>query len=397
MNKDLLHTGVQEFIKKNINTEITSILLKKSTFPNVSPKELAEQIEAKKKCKTKLPKWYETSKIYYPNKLNIEQTSSEKTAEYKTSILTGTSVIDITGGFGIDCYYFSSKMKTVFHCEINKQLSSIASYNLNILNAKNIKTIPLDGIEYLKNKASNFDWIYIDPSRRNDSKGKVFMLSDCLPDVPLHLDFFFRKSKNILIKTSPLLDFSIGISELKNVKEIHVVALENEVKELLWVLEKNYSGNISVIAVNISKKKQDLFSYILEEEKENKAKFSLPLKYLYEPNASILKSGAFKTLSKQLDLSKLHTNTHLYTHTTLLNFPGRIFNIDSIIPYNKRAIKKLGIKKANITIRNFPENVADIRKKHKIKEGGSIYLFFIRNLEDALTVLLCSKVASLKN
>ncbi|WP_291866396.1 class I SAM-dependent methyltransferase [Maribacter sp.] len=394
MNKNILHTGVQNFISKNINTDISSILLKKSPFTSVTSKELAEQIEAKKKCKNKLPKWFNTSKIYYPNKLNIEQTSSEKTAEYKASILTGKSVIDITGGFGIDCFYFSSKIEQVFHCEINTQLSKIVSHNLSILNVKNIKMIPLDGIEYLKKIDLKLDWVYVDPSRRNDRKGKVFLLSDCLPNVPSHVDFLFSKTNNILIKTSPLLDFSVGISELKNVKEIHIVAVENEVKELLWVLEKNYTDTISITAVNIVKKRIDLFNFILEEEKENNAELSLPLKYLYEPNAAILKSGAFKTLSKQLNIAKLHTNTHLYTHKDYHNFPGRAFKINSIHPYNKKVIKNLGITKANVTIRNFPENVSDIRKKHKIKDGGNIYLFFTKNCENSLTVLVCSKVVS---
>lgn len=394
MNKNILHIGVQKFITNNINTDISSISLKKSPFTNVTSRELAEQIESKKKCKNKLPKWFNTSGIYYPNKLNIEQTSSEKTAEYKASILTGKSVIDITGGFGIDCYYLSLKMAHVSHCEINSQLSKIVSHNLKILNVKNITTIPKNGIEYLKNIELNFDWIYVDPSRRNNSKGKVFLLSDCLPNIPNHVDFLFTKSNNILIKTSPLLDFSVGISELKNVKEIHVVAIENEVKELLWILEKNYTNSISIKTTNIAKKKDEVFNFVLEEEKECPVEFSLPLKYLYEPNAAILKSGAFKTLGKQLNLAKLQINTHLYTHTDYLYFPGRVFKINSIHSYNKRVIKELGITKANITTRNFPESVADIRKKHKIKDGGNIYLFFIKNWDNQLTILFCSKVVS---
>lgn len=391
MNKDILNTGIQEFINKKIDTDTMSVLLKKSPFQGVSSKELVEQIEAKKKCKKKLPKWFSTTQIYYPNKLNIEQTSSEKTAQYKASLLTKKTILDLTGGFGIDSYYFSHKMDQVFHCEINKKLSNIAVYNFKILEAENIISIPENGLEYLEKNNPNFDWIYIDPSRRNDSKGKVFLLSDCLPDVPNNLELLFEKTNNILIKTSPLLDFSIGISELKHVKEIHVIALENEVKELLWVLKKGHNNNIDITTVNITKRNTVLFKFNLEEEKEVTASFSLPLQYLYEPNASILKSGAFKTLSHQLEIPKLQTNTHLYTHNTLLSFPGRVFKITKILAYNKREIKQLQISKANITIRNFPESVASIRKKHKIKDGGDTYLFFTKNMDNNLTVLVCTK------
>ncbi|RKR07146.1 hypothetical protein CLV91_3131 [Maribacter vaceletii] len=392
MNKDTLKTGVQEFITKNINTDTMSVLLKKTPFTTVSSKELVEQIEAKKKCQKKLPKWYNTPNIYYPNKLNIEQTSSQKTAQYKASLLDKNSVLDITGGFGVDSYYFSEKMKEVSHCEINEKLAQIAAHNFNELGAKNIKTFPFDGIKYLQKSNQFYDWIYIDPSRRNDAKGKVFLLSDCLPNVPKNIELLFSKTNNIAIKTSPLLDFSVGISELKYVKEIHVVALENEVKELIWILEKNYSDTIKVQTVNIGKKHSDYFTFTLNEEKDVSTNYELPQQYLFEPNSAILKSGAFKTLGAKLNLNKLHVNSHLYTSKHMEpTFPGRIFKIENSIIYNKKNIKDLKISKANITTRNFPEKVANLRKKHKISDGGTIYLFFTTDINNNLTVLICSK------
>nr|WP_299435432.1 class I SAM-dependent methyltransferase [uncultured Maribacter sp.] len=392
MNKEILRTGVQIFINNNINTDTMSVLLKKPPFTRVTSKELVEQIEAKKKCQKKLPKWFNTPNIYFPNKLNIEQTSSEKTAEYKASILSKKTVIDITGGFGIDCYYFSKKMKEVFHCEINEKLATIATHNFKELGAKNIQSFPIDGIKYLKESNHFYDWIYIDPSRRNDAKGKVFLLSDCLPNVPENLKLLFNKSNNIAIKTSPLLDVSIGISELKQVKEIHVVSLENEVKELIWILEKDYRDTIEIKTINIGKQKTDTFSFNFCEEKEAKTTYNLPQQFLYEPNAAILKSGAFKILGEKLNLSKLQVNSHLYTsEQEVLNFPGRIFKIKKSIPFNKKAIKELKISKANITTRNFPESVANLRKKLKIKDGGDIYIFFTTTINNDLTVLICSK------
>ncbi|MEB8330321.1 class I SAM-dependent methyltransferase [Flavobacteriaceae bacterium KMM 6897] len=392
MNKDILHTGVQHFIVENLNTDIVSVLLKKVTFDGVGTKELVQQIEAKKKCESKLPTWFKTTGIYYPDKLNIEQTSSETTAQYKANLVHGNSMIDLTGGLGVDCYFFSTKMEQVVHCEIDKNLSEIADYNYGILGVKNIRCLPENGLDYLEDSTQKFDWIYVDPSRRNDAKGKVFMLSDCLPDVPNNLSLLFKKTSNILIKTSPLLDFTIGINELQSVKEIHVVAIKNEVKELLWILEKDYLGEISIKTINFNIGRAEKFDFGWGDEKRSISQFGLPQTYLYEPNSAILKSGAFKTIGNTFGLKKLQEHSHLYTADKLVDFPGRTFNIQMIIPYNKKAIQKLGIQKANVTTRNFPESVESFRKKHKIKDGGNDYLFLTTNYLNEKTILICKKI-----
>ncbi len=391
MNKNILNTGVQDFINKNLHTDIVSVLLKKNQFKDVSTQELVEQIEAKKKSKDKLPTWFSTKNIYYPNKLNIEQTSSEKTALYKASIIDKKTLLDLTGGLGVDSYFFSLKMIEVIHCEINKNLSKIATHNFKILGANHIKSISENGLNFLMKTNLFFDWIYIDPSRRNDAKGKVFFLEDCLPNVPENLEFIFNKSSNILIKTSPLLDFSVGIKSLKFVKEIHVIAINNEVKELLWVLEKNYKKPIQIKTINLTKNYDYIFNFELNAEKETLATYGKPQNYLYEPNAAILKSGAFKSISKQYKLNKLHEHSHLYTSDLLIDFAGRRFIIKKTIPYNKKEIQQLNLSKANITTRNFPESVANIRKKYKIKDGGYDYLFFTTNCLDEKIVIVCEK------
>ena len=391
MNKNILHTGVQTFIKKNWNTDTMSVLLKKPLFEGVSQKEVVEQLEAKKKSKDKLPTWFSTPEIYYPNKLNIEQTSSEMTAQYKADLITGNSLIDLTGGYGVDCYFFSQKFTHIYHCEIDENLSEIAAYNLEVLGKKNIKFITQNGLDFLQKKELNFDWIYLDPSRRNEAKKKVFFMADCLPNVPENLDLLFHTAPHILIKTSPLLDFTIGIKELQCVKEIHVVAVQNEVKELLWFLEKNYTGGITVTTINMSKANTDTFSFKLAEEKEVVSEYAEPLSYLYEPNSAILKSGAFKSVGNQFNLKKLHEHSHLYTSDKLIDFPGRTFKILKSIPFSKKEMKLLGVTKANITTRNFPDTVAQIRATYKIKDGGDLYLFFTTNSHDELMVLKCEK------
>lgn len=383
MNKHVLNTEIQDFINSKNNSDTNALLLKGTNFSDVKTSEIVEQIEAKKRCKTKLSTWFKTENIYYPNKLNIEQTSSEVSAKHKSELISGNTLIDITGGFGVDSFYFSKQFEKVVHCEINPELSAIVKHNYQQLKVETIVTHNTDGLGYLQqNDNVHYDWIYIDPSRRHDSKGKVFFLRDCLPDVPENLELLFRHSKNVMIKTSPLLDISAGKNELKYVKTIHVVAINNEVKELLWILEKGFNGVISIETVNIKRDAIERFGFKLEEKHLTKTAYSKPLTYLYEPNTAILKSGGFHEVSEQLDIYKLHQHSHLYTSETLLEFPGRTFRTQQVVLYNKKEVKRLGIKKANITTRNFPESVAQLRKKFNIKDGGNTYLFFTTNCEN---------------
>ncbi|WP_425658581.1 class I SAM-dependent methyltransferase [Tenacibaculum ascidiaceicola] len=391
MNKNILHPEVQSYINDNLKVNIEQFIFKGSPFKDVSVQELANQIIAKHKSEKKLPIWFQTKNIYYPPKLSIEQTSSEITAEYKSKLVNGDSIIDITGGFGVDCYAFSKRFKKVVHCEINEELSEIVSYNYEQLEVSNIRTVATDGLEYLKNTSEKFDCIYIDPSRRNDTKGKVFLLSDCLPNVPENLDFLFEMSDTILVKNSPILDISSTINELKFVKEIHVVAVNNEVKELLFLLKKEYKGLIEIKALNILKNKNQYFDFKLGDD--FKFEYSIPLKYLYEPNSAILKSGGFNQIASQQKVNKLHQHSHLYTSEKLVkDFPGRIFEINNVFTYNKKKIKKeITETKANITTRNFPKTVAQIRKETKLKDGGNSYLFFTTNINNELIVIDCTK------
>ncbi len=392
LNKEILNTGTQYFINKNINTDISSLLLKGFDLEGVDTKEAVEQIEAKKKSEKKLPTWFKTDKIYYPNKLNIEQTSSEITAHYKASLVNGKKLVDLTGGFGVDSYYFSKRFKEVLHFEINENLSKIATHNFKVLGQKNIFTFAEDGISFLEKTKDNFDCIFVDPSRRDNKKNKVFLLQDCTPNMQLVLPVLLKKSPTVIVKTSPLLDISKGIEELKKVVEIHVVAVNNDVKELLWIIKDKKITTPLIRTINFSKHITEEFDFHLNEESNTNTEFSLPKKYLYEPNSAILKSGGFNSIATKLNLSKLHPNTHLYTNDELINFPGRSFIIKDIIPYNKKALKKiLPENKANITTRNFPESVAQIRKKTKITDGGNTYLFFCTNINNEKIIILSEK------
>jgi hypothetical protein len=391
MDKKLLSAEIQEYITSNINADVSKLALQKNKFTITDWTTILGQITAKQKAKTKLPTWFHTHNIYYPSKISIEQTSSEKTAEYKSQLVSGKSLIDLTGGFGVDDFYFSKKVNQVTHCEINQELSEIVKHNFEQLGVTNVEYHKGDSTEILVTLNQKFDWIYIDPSRRNDAKGKVFMLKDCMPNVPEMLDFYFEFSDNIMVKTAPILDISAGLSELRNVKTIHIVALENEVKELLWILEKNYTESIQIVTSNLTKDSTQDFTFELGNT--SVSNYSLPKKYLYEPNAAIMKSGGFDEVTSQYEIEKLNKHSHLYTSDILINFPGRVFEIENSFEYNKPNMKSfLENKKANITTRNFPETVENIRKKWKIKEGGIMYCFFTTDINNNKIVLLCNKL-----
>ncbi|MGI9532121.1 THUMP-like domain-containing protein [Lutimonas sp.] len=391
MNQGVLHTETQEFINNQLHADLSKLILKGSPFKEVTIQELADQLKSKLKSKHKLPSWFETEGIYYPKPLSIEQTSSERTAAYKASLITGESIIDLTGGFGVDSFFFAKKFSSLTHCEINSELSEIVAYNYTKLGVKNCHCLAIDGIEKLKADPTTYDWIYVDPSRRDDLKSKVFQVEDCLPDISLHLDLLLERSTNIMVKLSPFLDISSTINRLKFIKEIHIIAVKNDVKELLFLIQKGYSNPIKIKTVNMLKEAEQVFEGRYPSRAE--ASISHPLHFLYEPNTALLKSGLFNEVSHDLKIHKLHTNSHLYTSETLIHFPGRCFLISNVFKYSKKLIKKhVTGSKANITTRNFRESVAQIRKKTGIKEGGDDYLFFTTDMDNKAIVILCKKV-----
>jgi 16S rRNA G966 N2-methylase RsmD len=392
VNKALLQQDVQDFIRENSGIDTAKLILKGSPFKDVNSSELAVQISARNKAKNKLPAWYNSADIIYPPHLNLEQTSSEVTAKYKAALVSGHSLIDLTGGFGIDSFFFAEKIQKVIHCEMDSSLSEIAAHNFKQLGAENITTINGDSLEYLGSTEEYFDWIYLDPARRDDYGGKIFLLDQCTPNVPENLGLFFKKAKRVLIKTSPLLDLKAGMEELEHVAEIHIVAVNNEVKELLWLLDPSSKEEVRIKTINIGKKAVQKFEADFSRL-GTEANLSEPQEYLYEPNAAIMKSGLFGELSIRTATAKLHANSHLYTSSEFTDFPGRRFQILEVLPYQRKLLKKEPrLKKANITTRNFPKSVEAIRKELKIEDGGTVYAFFTTNLRNEKVVVLCEKV-----
>lgn len=377
MNIKLLAKSIQDYINANLNADVNQIALAKSKFEGVRSAELAGQILSKKKSEKKLPTWFQTPDIYYPPALSIEQTSSETTAQYKSKLAIGNTLIDLTGGFGIDAYYFAKQVPAVTHCEINPELSEIARHNAKKLGSSSIHFEAVDGIEFIDKGTQQYDTIYVDPARRAD-KGKVFMLKDCTPNVTANLDLLLQKSERIIIKTAPLLDITAGLSELKCVSEIHIVSVKNECKELLWIIDKRFSGQPEITAVSLNEKEK---AFIFEKAKSNvDATFINDLsdvRYLYEPDAALLKSGAFNLIAVRYQLVKLHPQTQLYGSKKInKDFPGRIFEIKDQL--TAADLKKVNNLTGNVLVRNYPVKPEDLVKKYKITPNHDLFFIFTK-------------------
>ena len=392
MNIDvLLDTKIQEFINKNLNINIEEFILKKNIFNDINNVDIAKQIETKNIAKEKLPIWFNTKNIVYPKKLNLAQSTSQIVAEYKSTLFNGTVCADITGGFGVDTYFLSKSFNKVFYFEIDIELATIAKHNFKVLEAENIIAFAKNGSESLDEVNDNLQMIYIDPSRRNNAKGKVFLLEDCQPNLIEKLPYYFKYTNKVAAKLSPMIDLQTITNTLPYCKQIWLIALQNELKEVLVEMQKDHKEQPIITTVNLDSKTTQTLTF--NNKLEQKVTYSLPQKYLYEPNVALLKSGRFNEIAALFSVNKLHVNTHLYTSDEQKDFHGRRFLIQEIIPFKKQLIKEyLYNKQMNVSVRNFPLKPEEIKSKYKIKDGGSVYAFFITNMLNEKIVLLCEKI-----
>ncbi len=392
---DLLQkSDVKDFIKNNESENPAQLMLNASVGQDFPLKEAVAQIAARQKAKQKLPEWYSTEGIIFPPSISMEQCSSELTALFKAQLFSGKTLVDLTGGTGVDSFYFSKHFEKVQFIERQGHLCDLAKHNFQVLGADNIEVHSNDGLDFLADNQSDIDLIYLDPARRDDKKNKVFRLMDCQPDITLIQNALFKKCKQILLKAAPMLDVNAATMKLNGVKKIWVVAVENECKELLILMEKGWLEEPIIEAVNIkSPAETNYFTFTKSEEAASAIGLSMPNKYLYEPNAAILKAGGFRSIAIRYDLKKLHPNSHLYTSDSFIDgFPGRSFEVTATEhPYSRKLMELLPEGKANITARNFPETVAAIRRRTKIKDGGDIYIFATTLLDRKPVFLLCKK------
>ncbi|WP_266203978.1 THUMP-like domain-containing protein [Pontibacter kalidii] len=386
----------QDFILRHQQQDVAQLMLQAGRYPQLPVQELVQQIKARQKATQKLPTWAAHPQAVFPVSLSVEQSSSEVTAAYKASLVGGRLLVDLTGGFGVDSFYFARRFAEVVHVEQHLELQEVARYNFGLLGAANIQSINATAEDFLHTFEGRADVLYLDPARRGHHDQKLHLLQDCEPDVLHLLPLLFQKADAVLLKTSPMLDIEQALQELGHVEHVWVVALQNEVKEVLYLLKPTSPALADVprTAVNLLVNAEpQLLTLTRAQEDAAVPTYTDPQEFVYEPNAALLKAGAYRYLGQHLQLCKLHPNSHLYTSAQLLpQFPGRSFRCLAVSRYNKKELlKQLPQKKANITVRNFPESVADIRRKTGIKEGGHTYLFFTTDRHQKPIVLICEK------
>ena len=371
-----LDETTRQFIREHLNDDVPTLALKK--VPVGTDVSLAlRQIEARQLLRKKVPQWAENEELLFPAHLSIEQCSSEATAQYKANLLAGQTFADLTGGLGIDTYYVSQHFQQADYVERQAELCDLARHNFSVLKA-DVKVWNETAEEYLDHCEPK-DCIFIDPARRDAYGRKTVSISDCTPDVAALQETLFRKAGKVMVKLSPMLDISKALEELRHVKEVHVVAVANECKELDFILERDYEGAPQFVCVNLLTEQPEL-RFTMEEERQCPGRLADSVSnYLYEPNAVLMKAGCFKLLTERFDVFKLHKNSNLYTSEQWIpDFPGRIFVVEGCEPYNKKVKQTLldGVERASLAVRNFPLSVAELRKTLKMGDGDEVFLFF---------------------
>lgn len=378
----------KSFITTHLQEDPFQLALKFGSDPD--KKLLIGQIGARQKIRKKLPEWYANPELVFPTTLSLEQASSEATAQLKAGLISGNTLLDITGGLGVDCFYLSRSFRETTYVEKDSNIYNATHHNFLKLGAP-IKTIHADGLEILQN--SEADVVYVDPYRRDEAKNKVVALSDCLPDVTGISDLLTKSGRTALIKASPMLDLNLAVKQLKFVKEIWVISHRNDCKEVVFLLNRE-AKDIIVKTFDFYPENENLFQFQWEDKSRIKPETGNLGEYLYEPNASILKSGGQDVLAGEFSLAKLHPNSNFFTsHHYLSSYPGKVFKVlEQLRPFDK-SLKK---GRYNVISRNFPEKASEIEKKLKLKSADKDYLIATRLQDGSLTFIMAQLLAAAK-
>jgi precorrin-6B methylase 2 len=394
-----------KFVREHAADDLSQLAFNAARYGDIDVRRAIVQIDARRRIRDKLPAWYAFDRIFYPSSLAAEQCSSELTALYKRRFVRADDILcDLTGGLGVDAFFFSRTALGVVYVERNREYCEAASNNFRTLGADaNIRIVNGDAADVISNDSGQVlegvNVFYLDPSRRNEANKRMFDLGDCEPDITEIWELMLSKRRRIVVKLSPMLDISRTLRQLPGVREVHVVSVRNECKELLIVTDGILaeSREVEVFCVNFaSDGAEQCFRFDLSLESSSAADFAENVgKYLYEPNASILKAGAYKLAALRYGMKKLHPSSHLYTSDNeILSFPGRTFEVIGIEPFNNRVCKGLSTKfpRANIAVRNFPISADDLRKRTRIADGGDIYLFATTLHDNSRVIVVCKKL-----
>ncbi|UYZ62853.1 class I SAM-dependent methyltransferase [Hymenobacter weizhouensis] len=391
-----LPAAARQYVAEHLHDDPAQLALQARRYPGLPVPDLVRQIQARQKARTKLPAWADNPDLVFPPALSVEQASSARTAEFKAMLVQGQRLADLTGGFGVDTAHFAARVPEVHYVERNAALAEVVGFNLQQLGIDNVQLHTQDAVQFLRSTPGTFDWLYLDPARRDTAARKIFRLQDCEPDVLRLLPLLLHKGRSVLLKTSPMLDIEQAVQELRHVRRLWVVAADNECKEVLYELGQEAAVDPERYCVNLLRDgSQQEFRLNRAREARAVPRYAEPQQYLYEPNVAVLKAGGFRSIGTAFELLKLHQHSHLYTSDTLRpEFPGRIFRIRAVEKYDGIALRAhLGPEaRAHVTTRNFPDTVAEFRHRTGIREGGELYLFATTNLEGKLIVLVCEKI-----
>lgn len=382
------------FIEEHAREDVRSLALQAKKYPQVDMAMAVTQIAGRQIAEVKVPSWASVPGLLYPKHLSMEQCSSEATALYKATLVAGDRLADLTGGWGIDCSFLSRRFKQTDYVERQAELCELAKHNFPLMNL-NIRVHHEDGVDYLK-RMQPVDCLFLDPARRDGQGGKTVAISDCEPDVGILESLLVEKAKTVLVKLSPMLDLSLALKTLQTVHEVHVVSVNNECKELLLMLRQAPApSEVRIHCEHIVGQEHQHYTFTQAQERNSDCPLAATMgAYLYEPNASILKAGAFRSLTQAYPVQKLHAHSHLYTSMVYLpDFPGRKFRVEAVSGFGKKELKTFlqGLEKANLTVRNFPASVAELRKRLKLREGGEHYLFATTWADGQKVLVRCVK------
>lgn len=383
-----------DFIKDHINDDPAEIMLQSRKYPELPMRDIVVQIASRQKAKDKLPEWFGNYELILPPKQNLEQASSEITAKFKARFVEGDSLVDLTGGTGIDTCYLSRKMRSTIYVEPNEELCGVSKHNFEVLGV-NIEVQNSTAEDVLMHNPDHSDWIFIDPSRRDDAQNRVYALEDCVPNVIELEEQLLNSAKKVLIKASPMLDIKKTLQQFSSCYKVQIVAVDNEVKELLLYLRKDNDEEADIEAWNISdKREEEQFSFKYSQEESCGFDIDGPQKYLYEPNAALMKAGAYKLIASKFGVQKLHPNTHLYTSDEFIEtFPGKKLVIKEVFSPAKKEIKKrVKNTTVNVIVRNYPMGANDIKKKFGLKDGGEEFMIFCETEAVGLRAIWCERV-----
>ena len=389
--------ATRDYIRNHQNDDVRALALKGCRDENVDFPFALQQIQGRQKAKEKLPEMYNNPDILFPATVSMEQCSSEATARYKASLVHGDSFADLTGGFGVDIIALAKYFQQGFYIEPSTELLEVFEHNIHAMGIRNIQ-IRQGTMEEILPTLPEVDLLYLDPSRRDGHGQRVVALTDCTPNVPEFKDTLLGKARQgVLVKLSPMLDFKAALQQLPETREIHVLAVHGECKEILFLLSHDKVENIEYHAVNIQGENVQDFQFSSQEEADAMPELADGVgKYLLEPNAAVMKAGAFKCVATRYGLRKLHAHSHLYTcDEPVADFPGRVFTVENVVPFNKKEVKRhlADIGKANVAVRNFPLTAEELRKQLKLGDGGDVYLFGTTLRAGEKVIILTRKVS----